>query len=156
MSYVQYQRLVESDDICFENALNKSTFKEDFKKYLYECFGFNKNQLKSVKKRFVIEKRVDGHLKEILSDVKDESKLFIGSKSRKTFLFGTLKKKDDRLEFDGLTDKNGIKAYIYVIDKDNKVRHISHNLQIIETEKKITVRSVDYIDLNEAIEEFIV
>ena len=107
-------------------------------------------------KRISVAERVTGLLKDIFTNVSDESILYIGSSGKETYLFGRLNNKGEFLEFDGLSQdgRYGFKGYIYVIDKHNNVKTITHYIAIDEYPESFIVNSIDDQELNAAIHKF--
>ena len=142
--------------VLYAEFMEKMPFETRFKNYLIEEFGDFTERLAPLTKRIAVAQRVTGLLKDIFTNVNDESILYIGSIGKETYLFGRLNNKGEFLKFDGLHQNGcyGFKGYIYVIDKQNNVKTITHYIAIDEYPELLVVNSIDDQELNAAIHEF--
>ena len=158
MVEAQVNPVLHGDSIFYDEFMKSLPIKEDFKEFLDESFGWQKGRLAQITKKIEVEKRFKGHLSDLFSKVKDDTILFIGSRGGETYLFGSLKNKGKSLEFNGLSQDGsyGFKGYIYLIDKQNNVKTITHYIAIDELAKKFIIKSIDDEELNASIHEFTV
>ena len=140
----------------YDELMKKMPFKTLFKNFLMEEFGDFTGRLTPLTKRIAVDERVTGLLRDIFTNVSDQSILYIGSIGRETYLFGRLNNRNGYLEFDGLSQVGhyGFKGFIYVIDKQNNVKTITHYIAIDEHPETLIVNSIDDQELNAAIHKF--
>ena len=158
MVEAQVNGILHFGSINYDKLMKSLPIKQDFKDFLNESFGWQKDRLDQITKKIEVEKRFKGHLSDLFSKVKNDTILYIGSRGGETYLFGSLKNKGKSLEFNGLYQNGsyGFKGYIYLIDKQNNVKTITHYIAIDELAKKFIIKSIDDEELNASIHEFTV
>ena len=145
---------VNSTDNYFVGLVAETKFSDRFKLYLKE-FYLNTEQNKQVKKRFVLERRWKGFLKDLFTNVSDGSYLIILSESKEVYMFGTLTALRRIFMFEGsIQNSYGFKGYIYIIDPNNKAKTVTHYVHIDETADKLILRSIIDENLNACVHEF--
>ena len=139
----------------FADQINNVKLGDNFKRHLVLKYSYGTDQLKFIKQQLILDKNADGHLRELFTNVEEGSILFIGSQRGETYLFGTITPNEKEFLFEGLYKKNyGIKADIFIINKENEGRNISHFIHLAFEESKLWLRCIDKRNLNPAIHKF--